>query len=236
MKSNVRLTAKGEVEHPAKFSDSVLTTIRAIIQRIMDEEGVDHATVLDPFGGVGKIHDIASPFIHTHTIELEWEWCEVAASKGPSVCMDMFNFYPQLPFNFVATSITYGNRMADHHDARDGSKRNTYKHVLGRDLSVNNSGALQWGAEYRDFHRRAFRKIRDEFLCGENGGYFILNTKDHIRKDEVQGLTEWCGLWLSNNGFTRVARSFVPSKGNGEGQNGQTRVAGEWVTTWRVRL
>lgn len=31
-------------------------------------------------------------------------------------------------FDAVITSPTYGNRMADHHDAQDGSKRITYRH------------------------------------------------------------------------------------------------------------
>ena len=35
----------------------------------------------------------------------------------------------------IVTSPCYGNRMADHHDAKDSSRRITYKHKLGRDMS-----------------------------------------------------------------------------------------------------
>ena len=53
--------------------------------------------------------------------------------------------YPDVTFDAICTSPTYGNRMADHHEARDGSPRDTYRHVLGRPLTPGNSGALHWG-------------------------------------------------------------------------------------------
>lgn len=58
-------------------------------------------------------------------------------------------------FDVVATSPTYGNRMADHHEARDDSDRGTYRHRLSRPLHPSNSGAMQWGEEYRSIHEKA---------------------------------------------------------------------------------
>jgi hypothetical protein len=60
-------------------------------------------------------------------------------------------------FDAICTSPTCGNRMADHHEARDISPRHTYRHVLGRPRTPGNSGALQWGdgiagEEYRALH------------------------------------------------------------------------------------
>lgn len=228
----VRLTAKGEPEHPAKFSPTILRHMGIIIHNIMQNEGWDHVTVLDPNGGVGRIHQLKSAWVHTHMIEIEPEWCQVGSTLGPSVCMDMFDFYPQLPFNIVATSITYGNRMADHHNATDLSKRNTYKHVLERDPDSRSSAILQWGDEYRAFHLRMFTKVRDDFLVG--GGYFVLNIKDHVRKKEVQKVSSWCWETLRALGFTRMGLQFIPAKGNREGENGDSRVPGEWIGTWRV--
>ena len=62
-------------------------------------------------------------------------------------------------FDMVITSPTYGNRMADHHNARDGSKRLTYTHQLGRPLSETNSGRMHWGQDYKDFHVRAWSEV-----------------------------------------------------------------------------
>ena len=50
-------------------------------------------------------------------------------------------------FDMVVTSPTYGNRMADHHNAKDGRRRITYTHNLGRTLTPGNSGAMQWGED-----------------------------------------------------------------------------------------
>lgn len=36
--------------------------------------------------------------------------------------------FPDEAFDAIITSPTYGNRMADHHDARDNSRRLTYRH------------------------------------------------------------------------------------------------------------
>ena len=57
-------------------------------------------------------------------------------------------------FHAIATSPCFGNRMADHHEARDPSVRHTYRHRLGRPLSEGSAGALQWGPAYREFHER----------------------------------------------------------------------------------
>ena len=81
------------------------------------------------------------------------------------------------------TSPTYGDRLADHHDARDGSVRHSYKHDLGRDLHPDNSGAMQWGPAYRDFHTAAWVEVRRVL---RPGGRFVLNVKDHVRGGVVQ--------------------------------------------------
>ena len=54
--------------------------------------------------------------------EIEPEWADQARANGLCVttgdCRQMH--YPDAMFDAICTSPTYGNRMADHHEARDG--------------------------------------------------------------------------------------------------------------------
>jgi hypothetical protein len=98
--------------------------------------------------------------------------------------------------------LAYGNRMADHHIAHDGSPRHTYRHVLGQPLTPGNSGALQWGdgiagrsgagEEYRALHVAVWTEARRVL---KPRGIFVLNVKDHIRGGVVGPLTgmRWDG-------------------------------------------
>lgn len=129
-------------------------------------------------------------------------------------------------FDTVLTSCTYGNRMADHHEATDGSRRNTYRHALGRALHPENSGAMQWGADYRAFHVAAWAEVRRVL---SPGGVFVLNVKDHIRRGAVVAVTDWHIEALTAAGFVLVAHERIACPGNRYGQNGASRVAYESV-------
>ena len=51
--------------------------------------------------------------------------------------------------------------MADHHDAKDDSRRITYRHCYGKELQENNAGMLQWtDSTYKVLHRRAWLEAR----------------------------------------------------------------------------
>lgn len=106
------------VKHPAKFSDAVLDVIRAQVELIQHRKGTP-ISVLDPFGGVGGVHMMQRNEIKTVCVEIEREWAEQAAELGETWCMDFFTIEPLFveTFDVVATSCTYGNRMADHHNA-----------------------------------------------------------------------------------------------------------------------
>ena len=129
------------MKHPAKFTDSILDAIKPIL--------LPHWVILDPFGGTGKLKEIAPNAIIN---EIEFEW--VAMGKPASVINgDALSLpFANDTFDAIVTSPTYSNRMADSHNAKDGSKRNTYRHTLGRALHSNNSGQLQWGDNYRNKH------------------------------------------------------------------------------------
>lgn len=235
------------IKHPAKFSPQILREIgHRLDQEIRDKfDGQISLMVLDPFGGTGLIHTIAQYGIVTLSIELEQEWAVLADAcafsapvRGMSYHGDMFfvtETWTTCPtMDVVVTSPAYGNRMADHHEAKDDSMRNTYRHKLGRPLSPNNSGAMQWGDEYRDFHRKAWQRVYDLLVPG---GLFLLNVKDHIRKHRAQGVPQWHAAACLDVGFVGPLPStrFIESRGNRQGENGNARVAGEFLYVFRKR-
>lgn len=207
--------------HPAKFSDSIIAEIAGWL-----EPGW---VVLDPFAGVGRVHELAElAGVTTVGLEIEREWAE---AHPLTICGDVFA-HPFMPntFDAIVTSPTYGNRMADHHNAKDGSKRITYRHTLGRPLHPNNSGQLQWGLKYREFHDRAYRSILTTL---KPGGFFICNVSDHIRKSVVQPVSSWHAACLASNGLTPVEYVPVSTPRMRRGQNHEARVANEWVLVFQ---
>lgn len=181
-------------EHPAKFNEPVLRTLESMIRRHAPDAG----RILDPFGGLGLIHNLRlgdgrRPLIVAG--ELELEWAAAAGELGPSVCADATRLpHPDDSLDVVATSCTYGNRFADHHMAKDPCKkcdgtgrtppagsrcrackgdgrsvRHSYRQSLGRELSRNNSGRMHWGPAYRKLHLAAWREIARVLRTGTPG-------------------------------------------------------------------
>lgn len=121
--------------------------------------------------------------------------------------------------------------MADSFTSGEGwlsaqSTRNTYTHVLGRKLSQQNSGQMQWGPGYRDFHLAAWAECRRVI---RPGGYLVLNVSDHIRGGVVQHVTDWHIDALVGLGFILGERVDVATRRQRRGQNGNVRVGCEWV-------
>ena len=204
------MTAK----HPAKFNDLVLEEIAYWLP-----EGT---LVLDPFSGVGRLREIKK--LETVRVEIEPDWADHIVGDAL-----------QLPFrsevfDAIATSPCYGNRMADHHNAMDGTKRHTYKHYLNHDLHPHNAGALQWGEGYRLFHRLAWaevvRVLRPE-------GMFLLNSSDHIRKGRVQHVTQFHIDTLVRLGLKKERTVLIGTGRLRHGENHQARVDHETVTIFR---
>ncbi len=216
-----------EVRHPAVFPVGLLTAAA----RLLDDEGVTSTgKMLDPFAGTGK----GLKFMNTtrgnqvYGIELEPEWASRSdrVTVGSATCLP----FGDNTFDVVFTSPCYGNRMADHHEARDSSRRNTYRHALGRPLGDGSAAGLQWGNQYRTLHLLAWEEC---YRVCVPGAAFLLNCKDHIRAGKIQGVTPWHINALSMVGFEFRFAERVRTAGNRQGANGALRVDGETLAFFR---
>jgi len=204
-------------KHPAKFTDSFIPIFADILK--------EKNNVIDIFAGTGKIVEIKNlgykgkVFIN----EIEPEWAEINSSMVDGFTkLDAENLpYKDEYFEAVCTSPTYGNRMADCHNAKDGSKRNTYTHTLGRKLDDENTGKMQWGDKYREKHKKCWLEAK-RILKKE--GLLILNMSDHIRKGEIIPVTDFHISFLESIGFTVLEHKKINTPRNGFGANANVRV------------
>lgn len=210
-----------ERPHPAPFPDAILGQVAQFL-----EPGW---RVLDPFAGIGGIHRLRDTVgVDTVGVELEPEWAD---RHRDTICADATEipFDPE-SFDAIVTSPAYGNRMADHHEAQDPSLRLTYRHALGRPLTAGNSGALQWGPEYRELHAAVWARAVSWL---RPGGLFVLNIKDHIRKGRRVPVSAWHAGQLLKLGLELVDCVPVNSSGNGFTQHWEQRVDAELVWCFR---
>ena len=215
------------VAHPAVFSDKILPVLAALLTS-------DHRKILDPFACVGRVHELRQMVdweIATVGVELEPEWADLHPDTHVGNALSLK--FADDSFDAVVTSPTYGNRLADHHNARDGSVRRSYTHDLGRTLHDDNSGDLHWGEEYRDFHIKAWveakRVLRVE-------GRLILNISDHIRRRQRQYVSSWHVQTLLQLGFVLGDAHRVVTPRLRQGANAEVRVPSELVLAFDLNV
>lgn len=214
--------------HPAPFSEAVMQVVESQLPKAVPPP----ARVLDPFAGIGRVHGLQKLGYDTYGIEIEPEWA--AAHKDTQE-----GDARALPFldgtmHAVVTSPTYGNRMADHHRAKDGSKRTSYTHNIReltddpeRELADGNTGKLYaWNADYWQLHEGAYAEV-DRVLADD--GIVVLNTSDFIRKGQVIRVTGGHHALFGQMGYRLVAAFKVPTPRMGFGANGSARVQFEDV-------
>jgi DNA modification methylase len=163
---------------PAAYSDSILEVIKDITKH--------QSLILDPFSGSGRIHELPTDTIG---LEIEYPW-------STSVCGDATNMpFADKSIPCIVTSPTYGNRMSDHHSAKDGSYRRSYTHDIRRltkndeyQLHSNNTGYHRFNVRYRNLHRNAYREMVRVLT---DNGLLVLNVSDHIRQFEIVKVSEW---------------------------------------------
>lgn len=205
----------GGVSHPARYSTNLIPIFADIL------DGYDH--VLDPFAGTGRIHELP---MHTVGVEIEPEWAALHPDTVEGSALDLP--WEDAEFDAVCTSPTYGNRLADSHNASDPERRRSYTHDLGRKLSDDNSGAMQWGDEYREFHETAWAEA---VRVLRPGGRFVLNIKDHIRGGVQQPVTAWHVAALVDLGMRYNAElsQGAPTGHLQQGSNSEARAGQELV-------
>lgn len=215
------------IKHPATYTNSFIPKFAELLI------GCDN--VLDIFGGVGKLAMIKEYGFTGKVIcnELEPEWAETSPYNvdewhiGDAANMA---WAKSNSFDAICTSPTYGNRMADHHNAKDGSKRVTYKHFLGRDLNEANTGRMQWGDKYREKHLEIYKECARVL---KDGGLMIVNVSDHIRKGQVVNVVEWHKEALTNFGMKLIDEIKIETPRMGFGQNAKSRVQHECILVFK---
>ena len=208
----------GERKHPAPFSTAILRVIRELLG--------ERTKVLDPFAGTGRIHLLTEYGFDTYGVEIEKEWAELNERTLVGSALKLPGKFRKGSFDAIATSPTYGNRLADSYDASDPDRRHSYHFDLGRVPSAESSAVMPWGDEYRAFHERAWREA---VRVLKPNGRFILNIKDHIRDGEWQDVSAWHAQTIIGLGFRLVAIRPVGTRGRPSGDNADVRSDAELV-------
>lgn len=169
---------------PAPFSANILRFISN--SGLLPHTGV----ILDPFAGIGKVHQLATASLQIVGVEIEPEW---AAAHPNTICGNALALpFEDESFDGAVTSPVYGNRMSDSHNAKDASVRRSYTHDLRRttddperQLHHDNAGTLYaWNKDYWRFHVHAWAELQRVL---KPGAPFLLNVSDFIRTTQSHG-------------------------------------------------
>lgn len=210
------MTHVDKVTHPAKYSDVLLPIFSELLK--------ESKLVLDPFGGVGKLKQIRPDAIIN---EIEFEW----AKEASGICGDALRLpFVDGTFDAICTSPTYGNRMADKYNPTERWSHVGYAHSLKRDLHPQSSGKLQWGETYREFHRLAWKEC---IRTLKNGGLFILNISNHIRKGKEITVSEWHFGYLIGLKLKYDKSYEINTPRMKKGENRDLRLQNEYIITFR---
>ena len=209
------------MKHPARYNKSFLPIFAGLLK--------GSKSVLDPMAGTGerlKELSLLLPDTNFYGIEIEPEW----ANMTPEI-VKVGNIL-KLPFenesvSNILVSPPYGNRMADHHNAKDGSRRTTYRHMLNRPLSEESSAGMHWGARYREFHIKAWIEC---YRVEEEG--LVLNIKNHLCNGEEIDVVKWHVDTLTNIGFKVYSTYEIKCNGNRFGAN-RKRVENEYIIQFK---
>lgn len=249
-----------EWKHPAKWSQPVLDELAEIITTEHARIGSCVMKVLDPFAGVGR-QRLAKALSQTYDVDVTGVDIQPeCALNDPDTwtgsVLDVGKWWPGV-FDAIVTSPVYGNRLADKHVANDPCKvcrgegvvggklchnckgsglsyRGTYAHTLramGGDLVSGSAAGIQWGDDYRAFHRHAIQAM---ITTTRSGGLLVINMSNHIRGGVEQPVVEWWIGAMLEAGCSLVDFRRVQTRRNRRGANGTVRVASEAIIVARA--
>lgn len=186
------MSVKTEPSHPAKFSPTILAAAaeRITLEAEQKQVVVGELLLLDPFAGTGLCHTMPCS---TRGVEIEPDWARADPRTRVGDATNMA-FFADDCFDVIFTSPVYGNRMSDHHNARDASKRHSYTHDIGHPLADGNAGAMYFAndqpphAPYRQLHRAAWAEVA---RVHKPGGLFMLNVSNFVHDDVEHLVAQW---------------------------------------------
>jgi hypothetical protein len=200
------------VEHPARFSTELLPVLGNVLAAWF-------LPVFDCYAGTGErlgqlCDEIGLPYSGT---EIEPEFIvDRRVRQGNATDAST---YPTGPY-VVCTSPTYPNGMSDHFQARDDSKRHTYRQALAttighdRPLDRNNTG--RYGVRNAGIGRY-WQLVND--AVGHWPNRAVVNVKDFIVAGQVYPLDEKWQQLLVRHGYDIVERVEVACPGQRFGAN-----------------
>jgi hypothetical protein len=230
----------GKVLHPARFGDALLSAIGEMLAPY------GPLSILDPFAGTGRVHELRALGHRTTGVEIQPEWAALHPGTIAGNSLHLASLLAGRKFDAVVTSCCYGNRLSDHHDAKDTCKRcngtglegdracrtcggtgismrRSYTHDLRRmtgdwalQLDDDNAGKMHWGPRYRDFHERVWAQVPG-LLVGPK--LFLLNIKDHVRNRQRQPVSQWHVGTLEKLGFQVLRSEEIDTGGLRHGAN-----------------
>lgn len=216
-----------KLKHPAQYSPAI---VDAAIKRLDGVTGV----LLDPFAGPGQhLPRLTAPDRAVVGYEIEKPWADLG--KPYVRCVDSTKMpRPDGSVNMIFTSPAYGNRFADHHDARDASTRRSYTHDMrtmlddpSYSLDANNAGLYLFDTVgYADLHRAVWGECT---RVAESGSILLLNVSDFIRHGKRVRVTQWHLRVLRQLGWASTWRKCIRTPRMRHGQNGAARVDGEML-------
>lgn len=211
-----------KINHPAKFSDKFIP--------FFAEKLKGCKIVLDPMAGTGKVALIKKcgwkGIIICNEIEPEF-------AKLFNYPVDQWFFedavYIPLHSEFVdaiCTSPTYGNRLADHWNRQEFSKRFSYTFCLGHALQSGNTGQMHWGDHYRQKHEAIYQEC---YRVLAPKGLFIINISDHIRQKQIIPVVDFHKQTLLKLGLNLIEDKTFPTQRLRYGSNAKARVEAEHI-------